>query len=106
MTDNAKAFTSSWMVKFCSEYNIIMSHSIAYYPQGNRLDEYSNKSLVRIVKKLMQDNKKASHSKLEFALWADRVGMKKSIGNSPFQLVYGTDVIFPTSLGAPVMKFL
>ena len=34
------------------------------------------------------------------------VSTKKSIGTSPFQLVYGTDVIFPTSLGAPVMKFL
>ena len=31
---------------------------------------------------------------------------KKSIGTSPFQLVYGTDVVFPASLGSPVMKFL
>ena len=38
--------------------------------------------------------------------WADRVSTKKSIGTSPFQLFYGTDVIFPASLGAPVMKFL
>lgn len=31
---------------------------------------------------------------------------KKYIGTSPFQLVYGTDVVFPASLGAPVMKIL
>ena len=31
---------------------------------------------------------------------------KKSIGTSPFQLVYGTDAIFPASLGSPVMKYL
>ena len=30
---------------------------------------------------------------------------KKSIGTSPFQLVYGIDVVFPASLGATVMKF-
>jgi len=32
VTDNARAFTSSKMVKFCSDYNIILSHSTAYYP--------------------------------------------------------------------------
>ena len=91
---------------FCSDYNIILSHSTAYYPQGNGLAEYSNKILVRIIKKLLQDNKKAWHAKLKFALWVDRVSTKKSIGTSPFQLVYGTDVIFLASLGSPVMKFL
>ena len=30
----------------------------------------------------------------------------KSIGASPFQLVYGIDVVFPTSLGIPVMKYI
>ena len=50
VTDNAKSFTSNKMVKFCSDYNIILSHSTTYYPQGNRLEESSNKSLVRIIK--------------------------------------------------------
>ena len=66
----------------------------------------SNKILVRIVKKLLQDNKKVWHSKLKFALCADIVSTKKAIGTSPFQLVYGTDVVFLASLGAPMMKFL
>ena len=104
--ENAKAFTSTKLVKFCSDYNIISSHSIAYYPQGNGLAESSNKSLVRITKKLLEDNKKAWHSKLKFAFWDDKVSTKKSIGTYPFHLVYGTNVIFLASLGALVMKFL
>ena len=64
ITDNAKEFTSSKLVKFYNDYNIILSHSIAYYPQGNVLAESSNKCLVRTIKKLLQDNKKAWHSKL------------------------------------------
>ena len=68
--------------------------------------ESSNKRLVRITKKLLEDNKKAWHAKLKFALWADKVSTKKSIGTSPFQVVYGTDAIFPASLGSPVMKYL
>ena len=35
--DNAKAFTSGNLVKFFNDYNIILSHSTAYYPQGNGL---------------------------------------------------------------------
>ena len=54
----------------------------------------------------MEENKKAWNAKLKFALWADRVSTKKSTGTSPFQLVYGTDAIFPASLGSLVMKYL
>ena len=41
-----------------------------------------------------------------YALWANRVSTKKSIGISPFQLVYGIDEVFTTSLGMPVMKYI
>ena len=68
VTDNAKAFASTKLVKFCSDYNIILSHSTAYYPQGNGLVESSNKRLVRIIKKFLEDKKKAWHAKLKFAL--------------------------------------
>jgi hypothetical protein len=91
---------------FCQDYNITLGHSTMYYPQGNGLAESSNKSLTRIIKRLLQDNKKAWHKKLIYALWVDRVTTKKSISTSPFQIVYGADAIFPTSLGPPVRKLL
>ena len=68
--------------------------------------ESSNKSLVNIIKKLLEINKKSWHKRLVNALWADRVSQKKSIDTSPFKLVYGVDTIFPTSLIAPVVKLL
>jgi hypothetical protein len=49
------------MEKFCQDYNITLGHSTTYYPQGNGLAESSNKSLTRIIKRLLQDNKKAWH---------------------------------------------
>ena len=104
VTDNAKDFTSSKLIKFYSDYNIILSHSTAYYPQGNGLSESSNKTLIRIIKNMLEENKKAWNAKLKFALWENRVSTKKSIGTSPFQLVYGTNSIFLASLGSPVMK--
>eukprot|EP00253_Pinus_taeda_P002160 PITA_02160 len=88
------------MVEFCHKYHIILGHSTAYHPQGNGLAESSNKSLVNIIKKLLEINKKSWHERLFNALWADRVSQKKSIGMSPFELVYGVDIVFPTSLAA------
>ena len=104
--DNAAAFKSKKMVNFCNKYHIHLGHLTAYYPQGNGLAESSNKSLMRIVKKLLQENKKAWHSKLIHALRDDRISMKKSIGTLSFQLVYGFDIIFPSSLSLPVRRLL
>jgi hypothetical protein len=42
---------------------------------------------------------------LKFSLWIDRVTMKKSLGTSPFQLVYEAEAVFPTQLALPVAKF-
>ena len=61
---------------------------------------------MTIIKKLLEENKKSWHNKLVHDLWADKLTTKKSIGMSPYQLVYGTEVVFPTSLGIPVIKLV
>jgi hypothetical protein len=104
--DNVASFKAEPLVKFCEKYGIQLVHSTPYYPQGNGLAKSSNKILVKIIKKLLDDNKKAWDSKLKFTLWADRVTTKRSLGISPFQLVYGIEAIFPTQLALPMEKFL
>jgi hypothetical protein len=104
ITDNAVALKSKKKVDFCRKYEITLGHSTSYYPEGNGLAESSNKILFNIIKKLMQDNKKSLQNKLVNALWVDILTTKRSIGMSPYQLVYGMDVFFPTSLCVPVMK--
>ena len=80
VTDNAITFKSKKMINFCHKYHIILNHSTTYYPQGNGLAESSNKSLVRIIKKLLEDNKRYWHTKLKYALWVDRISTKRAIG--------------------------
>jgi ribonuclease HI len=105
ITDNAASFKSEPLIKFCEQFQISLVHSTPYYPQGNGLAESSNKSLIKIIKRLLEDNKRAWDSKLKFSLWADRVTTKRSLGTSPFQLVYGAEAVFPTQLALPVAKF-
>ena len=106
ITDNAASFKSKRMVEFCHKYHITLGHSTAYHLQGNGLAESSNKSLVNIIKKLLELNKKSWNKRLVHALWADRITQKKSIGMSSFELVYGVDTLFLASLAAPVVKLL
>jgi uncharacterized lipoprotein YajG len=58
ITDNVVAFKSKKMEKFCKDYNITLGNFTAYYAQGNRLAESSNKILTEIIKRILQDNKK------------------------------------------------
>jgi len=106
ITDNASAFKSKKMINFCHKYHITLGHSTTYYPQGNGLAESSNKSLVNIIKKVLEENKKNWHKKLVNALWTDRVSIKRSIGMSPYELVYGMEARFPSSLGISTIKLL
>jgi transposase InsO family protein len=76
------------MVKFYEDYDINIIHSTSYYPQGNGIAESSNKSMVNIIKKLLEENKRDWDSKLKYALWPDHVSKKREIATSPFQLVY------------------
>jgi transposase InsO family protein len=57
--DNAASFKDEPLIKFCQQYGITLVHSTPYYPQGNGLAESSNKSLINIIKRLLEDNKKA-----------------------------------------------
>ena len=94
LTDNAKAFKSKAMVTFCEQNGIVLKHSILYYPQGNGLAESTNKNSIQSIRKLLSQNKRSWDSMLKYALWEDRITTKKEIGSSPFQLVYGTDVVY------------
>eukprot|EP00253_Pinus_taeda_P003463 PITA_03463 len=106
ITDNAVAFKSKKIINFYHKFHITLGHSTAYYPQGNGLAESSNKSLINIIKKLLEENKNNWHKKLTNDLWADRLSTKKSIGMSPYELVYGMEAKFPSSLGIPTIKLL
>jgi hypothetical protein len=104
ITDNVVSFKVEPLIQLCEKFGIKLIHSTPYYPHGNGLVESSNKSLIKIIKRWLEDNKKAWDSKMKFPLWVDRVTTKRSLGISPFQLVYGTEAVFPSHLALPVEK--
>jgi hypothetical protein len=53
---------------------------------------------------VLNENKTSWHVHLKYALWENRIGTKNSIDTSPFQMVYGTDVVLPINLALPVIN--
>jgi hypothetical protein len=54
--------------------------------------------MVRIIKRLIEDNPHQWHTLLTYALWEDHTTIKVSTCCTPFQLVYGQEVILPTEM--------
>jgi hypothetical protein len=68
------------------------------------VEKSTNKNLVGILKKTNVDNQRNWNSSLHNALWADRVTPKKSIGNSPYFLVYEHEAILTNEIYLPSLQ--
>ena len=67
VTDNAASFKDEPLIQFCEQFGITLIHSTFYYPQGSGLVESSNKIIIKIIKHMLEDNKKAWDSNLKFS---------------------------------------
>lgn len=88
-------FRSDEFIKFCDKYGITRTTSSPYHLQGNGQAKSTNKSLLKVIKRTLDDNKKAWDSKVQLTIWADRVTVKKAIGVAPFDILYGIQVRMP-----------
>jgi hypothetical protein len=94
------------LVQFFQNYNIELGHSTAYYPQGNGLVESSNKNLIKIIKKMLSQNKKAWDSHLKYAVWADIVNIKGPLELLLFSWYMDWKPFSPFNSILPMMKLL
>ncbi|XP_059073231.1 uncharacterized protein LOC131874037 [Cryptomeria japonica] len=104
VTDNAINFSSHEISAFCYKYGIILSHASDYYPQGNGQAEASNKNIITILRKLVDENERTWHKHLYEALWVDRTTKKRAIGLSPFEIDYGTEAKLSIPLELSFLK--
>eukprot|EP00253_Pinus_taeda_P022666 PITA_22666 len=106
MFDNASYFSGNSMTEFALKRGFKLKYSTTYYPQGNGLVKSMNKNLIKIIKRTIDQNHKNWHKSLMYALWVDRITKKSSIGTSPFNLVYGKEVVLPTHLTIPSLALV
>eukprot|EP00253_Pinus_taeda_P021208 PITA_21208 len=106
MFDNASYFSGNTMTEFALKRGFKLKYSANYYPQGNGLADSTNKNLIKIIKRTVDQNHKNWHKSLIYTLWADRITRKASISTSPFNLVYGREVALPTHLAIPSLSLI
>lgn len=68
ISDNALAFVGTRITEWAIENDIFLRTSSNYYPQGNGQAKSTNKKMIRIIKREIEDNQRSWNNKLKLAL--------------------------------------
>ncbi|CAL2271165.1 unnamed protein product [Prunus armeniaca] len=104
VTDNGTPFVNKQVSSTLSGYGIKHRRSTPYYPQGNGQAEATNKTLLRILSKMVYEYEGGWSVHLPDALWAYRTTSRSATGFSPYSLVYGSDAISPVEITIPIAR--
>jgi transposase InsO family protein len=94
-TDQGSSFMSYQAYEFAESLKIKLLSSSPYYARANGHAKSSNKTLIKLIKKKIEENPKRWHEVLSKVLWAHHISKHSAIKVTPFELVYGQEVILP-----------
>jgi transposase InsO family protein len=94
-TDQGTQFTSLEFREFAESMGIKLLNSSPYYAQANGQAEASNKIMIKIIQKKIDQKPKRWHSVLNEALWAYQMAPHGATKTSPYELVYGHHAVLP-----------
>jgi transposase InsO family protein len=97
-TDQGSSFISKEVRAFIESYKIKLLSSSPYYAQANGQADSSNKILIKLIKKKIEENPKRWHEVLSEALWAHRISRHGATKVTPFELVYGHEAVLPVEV--------
>jgi hypothetical protein len=95
MTDGGSVFRSKEFRKFTTGVGIKLIRSSPYYAQANGQAEASNQSLIKLIKRKIDEHPRRWHEVLSEALWAHRISCHGATKTSPYHLVYGQEAVLP-----------
>jgi cell wall assembly regulator SMI1 len=90
--------------EFAKPYKIKLLNSSPYYAQANGQAESSNKTLIKLMKKKIEENPRRWHEVLSEALWAHRISKHGATKVNPFELVYGQEAVLPVEVNLDVYR--
>ena len=106
VTKNGSQFISFNFQDFCKEWGIKLSFSNPHYPKSNGQAESTNKTFIKIIKKRLKKAKGLWVDELTGVFWAYRTTTHTSLGETPFSLAYGTEVVIPIECGIPFVRYI
>jgi transposase InsO family protein len=88
-TDQGLLFMSHQVREFVESLKIRLLSSLPYYAQANGQAKSSNKTLIKLTIKKIEENPKMWLEVLSEALWAHLISKHSTTKVTPFELVYG-----------------
>eukprot|EP00253_Pinus_taeda_P007145 PITA_07145 len=104
VTDQGSQFTSKMMERLMEEYKIKHRKSTPYHPQANGQVESTNKVIEGILTKTAHLHRRGWAKRLPKALWTYRTTWRNTTGHTPYELVYGKQVLFPIEFQVKTFK--
>ena len=96
--DQGSSFISKEVRDFAESYKIKILNSSSYYAQVNCQAKSSNKILIKLIKKKIEENPRRWHEVLSKALWAHRISRHGATKVTPFDIVYGQEAVLPVEV--------
>jgi hypothetical protein len=103
-TDQGSSLMSHQVCEFAKSLKIKLLSSSPYCAQAIGQAESSNKTLMELIKKKIKENPKRWHEVLSEALWAHRISKHSSTKVTPFELVYGQEVVLPMEVNLDALR--
>jgi len=104
VTDHGNHFHNQLMLELSLKLGFQQKHSSPYYLQANGQVEAMNKTLKKILQRMIDKYRPNWHFMLYPTLWAYQTSVKTATGSTPFYLVYGMESIFPVECEIPSLK--
>ena len=96
--DQGTQFMSDLFKKLADLFNIELSYTSAYHPQGNGKVERFNKFLKNTLGTVISTSMKDWDEMLDNVLFVYRINYNRTLEDSPFYLMYGRDAQLPQDL--------
>ncbi|KAF7839291.1 reverse transcriptase [Senna tora] len=101
LSNNGTPFINKVVSDLLAQFNIMHDKSSPYYPKGNGQAEATNKSLLRILSRMVQDAPRDWSEYLPLAVWAYRTSKRGPTQATPFALVYGAEAVLSVEITEP-----
>ena len=104
MIDQGSQFTSKMVERLVEEYKIKHRKYTSYHPQANGQVESTNKVIEGILTNIVHLHRRDWAERLLEALWTYITTWRNTIRHTPYELVYGKQVMFPIEFQIKTFK--
>jgi IS30 family transposase len=97
--DNGKQFNSDKFKEFCTSIGTKLAFASVYHPESNGAVEQANRAIFSVISKTLFNLRKGKWvEELSKVVWSHNTTASRTIGFTPFKLLYGEEAMLPEEI--------